>query len=133
MLTELIDDYGSQNDKLKALKKTCDDQNTKIKAAMNELITPDEDGTRKAESDDYIAVLSVRDNSVMNEEKLITWLKKKGLNKGIVKKKDYVDSEALENAIYNHLISEDDVIEMECCKEYKTTSVLNVKKKKKGE
>ena len=81
-LKELIDDFGSQNDKLKALKKTCEDQNTKIKEVMNELVKPDEDGTRKMEGDGYIAVLSVRDKSVMNEEKLIAWLKKKGLSKG---------------------------------------------------
>ena len=65
----------------------------------------------------------------MNEEKLIEWLKKNNLAKGIVKRREYVDDKALESAIYNHVITEEKVIEMEICKESKTVSVLTVKKK----
>ena len=129
---ELIDEYGSQNDRLKLLKKSCETQNNALKELMNKFVKADEDGTRIAEGNDYIAVLSVRDNSTMNEEKLIKWLKKNGLSKGIIKKKEYVDSDALSDAIYKGKISDELVLDMESCKDLKPTTVLNVKKKKKG-
>ena len=129
-LKTLIDDYGSCNDELKLLKKSVESKNTQVKAYMHNLLKPDSEGVRKSEGENYIAVLSIRDNSVMNEERLIKWLKKNGFAKGIVKKKDYVDAQALEAAIYKGTISDEMVADMESCKDPKPTEVLNIKKKK---
>ena len=130
-LNELIESYGKNNDSFKALKKVVDKENADIKALMLENIKPDEDNTRIVKAGEYIAVLSIQDRSSMNEERLIQWLKKNGFSKGIIKKKEYVDGKALENAIYKGEIPEDKVSEMESCKDPNDVKVLNVKKVKK--
>ena len=128
-LKTLIADYGVQNDQLKVLKKSVDTANAELKILMPELLKQDEDGNYISESGDYTATLQIQDRSTMNEEKLIEWLKKNNLAKGIVKRREYVDSKALEDAIYNHVITEEQVVEMEICKDPKTVPVLTIKKK----
>lgn len=129
-LQDAIQDFGLLNDDLKSLKNDVGKRNEFIKENMMELLKPDAEGVRKTESEEYIAVLSIRDTSTMNEERLITFLKKKGHAKGIVKKKEYVDEKALTDAIYKGIISEQEVTEMESCKDPGSSKVLNVKKKK---
>lgn len=130
LLGDLIDSFGKNNDSFKALKKIVDKENADIKKLMLENIIADENNSRVYKTDDYIATLSIQDRSTMNEEKLIEWLKKNKFEKGIVKKKEYVDSEALEKAIYNEVIPADKVGDMDVCKEPKDVQVLTVKKKK---
>ena len=129
----LIDDYGIDKAELSKLKSKTDAQNADIKTMLKALITADENGKRSYSGEQYTVTLSTTDKSVMNEEKLISWLKKNKLTKGIVKKKEYVDSSALESAIYNGLITQEQVVDMEVCKDVSISETLRVSKKKKGD
>ena len=129
-LKDLIAYYGKRNEELNALKKVVGVANEEIKVLMPKLVKKDTEGNYVSQSGDYTATLRIEDRSTMNEEKLINWLKKKGLSKGIVKRREYVDSQALTDAIYNHVITEQQVTEMEVCKEPKIVPVLTIKKKK---
>lgn len=93
----------------------------------------EKDGKRIYENEGFKVTITMQDKSTMNEEKLIKFLKKNGLNKGIVKRKEYVDSDALENAIYNGIIRKDMLVEMDKCKEPRFTEVLRLTEKKKKE
>lgn len=126
----MIDDYGVSNDDLNSLKKEVDSKNKNIKMLMQDLITENEDGKRYVRTGSYQATLSSQDRSTINEDRLIEWLKTHKLGKGIIKKKEYVDSDALENAIYNGVIPQDLVADMNSCKDIRIISVLTVKKLK---
>lgn len=64
------------------------------------------------------------------EEAVIELLKEKKLAKGIVKKKEYVDTDALESAIYKGEIPKEVLKEMNKCQKSTTKRVLIVKKEK---
>ena len=51
----------------------------------------------------------------------------------IIKTKSYVDMDVLESAIYNNLIPNDVLIEMNKCREIKQVQTLKITKSKKGE
>lgn len=131
-LTDLVNSYAKNKDILKQYKDQTDKENADIKTAMKQLIAADKDGKRSYSTDNYVATFSEIDKSVMNEDKLITWLKKNKLGKGIIKKKEYVDSNALESAIYNGLITQEQLIEMESCKDISTQERLTISKNKGG-
>lgn len=93
----------------------------------------EKDGKRIYENEGFKVTITIQDKSTMNEEKLIKFLKKNKLNKGIVKRREYVDSDALENAIYNGIIPKNMLVEMDKCKEPNFIEVLKLTKKKKKE
>ncbi len=131
-LTELVDSYGKNKDILKQYKDQTDKENADIKKAMKQLCVANKEGKRSYNTDKFVVTLSVTDKSVMNEDKLITWLKKNKLSKGIIKKKEYVDSNELESAIYNGLITQEQLIDMESCKDVVTQDILRISKNKGG-
>lgn len=131
-ISDVIETYGENKAQESQLKKRLAADNEYIKNYLRNIIKEGEDST-SLDSANYTAILKFRDDSSMNEEKLITYLKKHKLSKGIVKKKEYIDEKALEDAIYNGLITESQVLEMDSCKETKITEVLTVKKIKKGD
>lgn len=102
-------------------KKSCESYNLEIKELMGKL------DTDQFETDSgLVAVISHKYSQSFNEEKLVNKLKK--LNaKGIIKTKEYVDMEALEDAIYNEKL---DASELTDCREIKETVALKVSKKK---
>lgn len=66
-----------------------------------------------------------------NEEKIIALLKEQGAEKGIVKKKEYLDTEAFESAIYNKISPSGvklKVTDFADCEEVKEQVRLQVKK-----
>lgn len=134
-LEELIPSYGEAKEQLAALKKETDLQNLKIKDLIKN-VAADESGKHVKTVGDWTATLSYVDKSTMNEEKLIEYLKKtlsKDKLKNIIKKREYVDGDALESAIYNGILSEKQVAEMETCKDQSTSETLRItKKKEKG-
>lgn len=71
--------------------------------------------------------LTKRESTSFDEEKLIAWLKESGHAKGIVKKKEYIDYDALESALYREKITEDEAVQMDAFKIVKVTNVLNIK------
>lgn len=131
-LNNLVDSYGDEKAQESALKKSLAEKNEQIKQLMNEQFKEDEEGNRFYEGSKYVASLITRDTSKMNEEKLIAYLKENGLAKGIVKKKEYIDEKAFENAVYANKITEEQLVEMDSCKDYSSTQVLTIKKLKGG-
>ena len=101
-------------------------QNAEIKAIMKSFVVS------KYETDDYKATYSIVKKETMNEEKLLEILiPAVPSNLGIIKTKQYIDYDALENAIYKGFISDETILEMDKAKEVKETVTLRVTKKKK--
>ena len=122
-LTQLVSSYIINKDKEKEFKDIASAENTEIKALMNE------SKMSKFETDDGSVTLSDRVTEDFIEDKLIQFLKERGLSDDIVKTREYVDFDALESAIYHEKISGDNLKDMASCKDIKTTQVLRIKKK----
>lgn len=122
-LTHLINDYIVNKEHEKEFKDAASVQNTQIKVIMSEMnLSEFETSTGKV-------ILSDRKTEDFNEEKLIQYLKERGIENDIVKTKEYVDFDALESAIYHERITGDNLKDMESCKVVKVTQVLRINKK----
>lgn len=131
-INDLIDNYGEAKAKESALKKELAEENEAIKSYLRKLLKDGEDSV-VLDGESYMVTLKFRDDSKMNEEKLIDYLKKHKLAKGIVKKKEYIDEKAFEEASYNGTITDEMLAEMDSCKEIKMTEVLTVRKLRRGD
>ena len=129
-LDALIDTYGVNNDQKNDLDKIVKVQNAEIKKLMSEGdLTVRDTGM-------YKATISVTEKSDFDEEKLLALIHKDPtLALRLIKTKEYVDSDALESAIYRGEIDKDMLVKMNDCKVTKQTVTLRVTKKKakKGE
>ena len=135
-LSLLIDLYGKNKDTENSIKKVTTKQNLELKELLKKYGKVDLENDKYVSSGkEYTATLSVEDNSSINEEKLLEFLKK-NLSKsklkslGIIKTREYVDEAALENAIYKNEISPEMVTEKDSCKDPGTKEVLRIAKKK---
>ena len=135
-LDALIPQYAANKAELEDYKKICDKENAIIKSIMADMDEP------TYEAGGYKATYSVSQRESMNEEMLISMFTsvpgfvKVAEQFGIVKTKEYIDYDALENALYNNAISNDQVIEMNKAREVKevvTLRVTKIKKKKEEE
>ena len=122
-LEQLIPSYIVNKDKEKEFKDLASAENTEIKAIMTEF------KMASYETESGSVTLSERVNEDFVEEKLIEYLKERGISDGIIKTREYVDFDALESAIYHEKISGDNLKEMDSCKEKKVTQVLRISKK----
>ena len=128
-LEELIPSYGENNTLKNQYTKICKEQGTQIK----ELLAKDKLNSYTA--GEWTAKVHVKESKSMNEEALLEYLKK-SLSKEqlkelkIIKKKEYVDGDALEDAIYNSKISDDIVMGMNSCMSVTQTPTLTMQKKK---
>jgi len=123
-LEELIPIYGEQNTQCNALKKVVADLNSKIKKAIHEA---------KKENKDIVVEgwnckLSVDDDPVMNEARLIEFAKKHKID--IIRIKEYIDFDALEKLIYGGDIPKEILLEMDSCKDANSKETLRVTKAK---
>jgi hypothetical protein len=123
-LEELIPEYGEKNAECNALKKVVSDLNSKVKTAIHLALKENED----IEIDGWKCKLSIEESTEMNEDKLIEFAKAHKLN--IIKKREYIDSDALEKLIYSGAIPKNILVEMNSCKEVKTKEVLRISKAK---
>lgn len=122
-LERLIPKYMENNLKMKDYKKLVDEDNGKIKHLMKgNAIEVFEVGNLKASC-------TTSERMSFNEDALIEKLKELK-TRGIVKKKEYVDMDALENAIYHGKLS---AAELASCQETKEVVTLKVSKKKEPE
>lgn len=121
-LARMINQYGLFTKDLAQLKKESDALNKQIKAEMLEQNILD------AETDLWKVKYQVRKSESLNEEKVIEILKKNNI-KGIIKRKEYVDEERLEDAIYAGKLSQDILNEISACKTVKETVALIIKAK----
>ena len=128
-LEELVPSYGENNTLKNQYSKICTEQSKQIKELMSQ---------NKADSytvNEWTAKVTMRESKSMNEDALLEYLKK-SLTKEqlkelkIIKKKEYVDEDALENAIYNNLIDADIVNGMNSCMTVTLTPTLTMSKAK---
>lgn len=122
-LDELIPQYAMNKAEADNYKKICDRENAQIKAVMADF------AIQQYEAGGYKATYSVSTRESMNEDKLLAIAHQYGIPE-IVKTKEYIDFDALENAIYNNRISDEVLMEMDKAKEVKEVVTLRVTKKK---
>lgn len=124
-LEQLIDAYALNKSELDSYKKLCDAENTEIKALMTEL------ELNKASTKDYTATLSVQHRETMDEDKLLEVLRNAGYSALVIRTKEYVDMDLLENAIYHDKIDKETLLAMQRCKEIKEVQTLKISQRKK--
>lgn len=122
-LTTLVPSYYDNKTNLDYYKKQCDAENTKIKELMKA------EGLKDFEVDGIVAKYIIQNKESMNEEKLLTLLKEKGYET-VIRTKEYVDMDLLEDALYHDRIDKDTVVEMDKCRESKEIVQLRISKKK---
>lgn len=122
-LDTLIPQYANNKSELDGYKKICDRENAQIKAIMKDFVITN------YEAGGYKASYTVSERESMNEEMLLEIAHIHGIPE-IVKTKEYIDYDALENAIYNGRISQDVLLEMNKAKEIKEVVTLRVTKVK---
>lgn len=125
-LSKIVSSYINNKSLESEYKDLASVENTRIKAIMEQLKITECKDLEGAN----IAKLTYQKKESFIEEKLIQFLKDNKCAKNIVKKKEYVDMDALESAIYHGDISETLVKEMASCKEVKTIPTLRISKVK---
>lgn len=125
-LDKMIPQYAANKKEADSYKKLCDTENAAIKAVMQEY------ALQHYEAGGYKATYSIQRRESMNEELLLEIAHNYGIPE-IVKTKEYIDYDALENAIYNNLIPPKVLEEMDRAKEVKEVAVLKVTKIKEKE
>jgi len=108
-LNQLIAKYGEQNTQLNSLKKTVADMNNELKTAIK--VSGYQNQSLVA--DGWDCKLSITDDIVVNEEKLIEVLKAHNID--AIKVEEHVDSDALEKLVYAGKLSEDVLLEIDRC------------------
>ena len=121
-LTKLLPIYHMQKSEMDSIKKVVDKENAEIKTLMRESNLPE------FVAGDIKATCSVSEREDFIEEALIVKLKEMKV-RGIVKKKEYVDMDALENAIYNGKIDAAALADCQTKKEVVTLRVTKLKRK----
>ena len=122
----LIPQYAMNKSELDGYKKICDNENARIKELMLQL------ELNEAEAGGYVAKRTVSKRESMNEEMLLEIAHQYGIPE-IVKTKEYIDFDALENAIYNGHISKEVLEVIGTARETKEVITLKVTKVKRKE
>jgi hypothetical protein len=120
-LTELLPIYHMQKSEMDSIKKVVDKENAEIKTLMRQA------NLSEFVAGDIKATCSVSERQDFIEEALIEKLKEMKV-RGIIKKKEYVDMDALENAIYNGKVDAAALASCQTTKEVVTLRVSKVKK-----
>ena len=122
-LSQLLPVYEANKSKMDSYKKLVDKDNKEIKSIMLGA------GLREFIVDDIKASCSVSEREDFIEEALIEKLKDMKV-KGVIKKKEYVDMDALENAIYNGELNAAELTSCQTKKEVVTLRITKIKEKK---
>ena len=122
-LDTLIPVYYDDKKNLDFYKKQCDAGNAKIKELMAN------QGIKDYEVDGITAKYIIQNKESMDEDKLLILLKERGYE-NVIKTKEYVDMDLLEDALYHDTIDKDTVVEMDKCKSVKEVIQLRVSKRK---
>ena len=117
----MVDDYVEAKKKEQEASKVTKVLGTQIKKYLSE------DNLTSYDTADSSISIQIRSSVSFDEENLIEYLKVAGLSRGLVRKKEYIDFDALESAIYRGRLSDDVVKELEKFKITKTTQALVVK------
>ncbi len=125
-LSKEIDSYKENKDLENRLKKSNTESGNRIKAYFNEK------GITNASSEKYTATVTTTTKSTLNEELAIEIIKENlggALLRSVIKKKEYIDEDALEKLVYN---GDFDITKLEKAKIDTTTQTLRIAKKKEG-
>ena len=119
-LIELIPKYAMNKNEMDSYKKLVDKDNLQIKdlmkqASLNEFIVSD-----------FRAARTVAYRKNINEEAMIEKIKALGI-RGIVKKREYIDTDALENAMYHGKVNPEKLADCIETKEVVTLKITRVK------
>jgi len=123
-LEQLIPQYAQNKSELDSYKKICDKENARIKELMAE------SKETKVTAGGYTASYIVSTRDTMNEEKLLNIAHKYNIQ-NVIKTKEYIDFDALEDAIYHGNIIQPALLEMETARESKEVVTLRITKAKK--
>lgn len=132
-LNELIPRYAQNKLELDSYKKICDKENAEIKAIMTDLVLPTH------EAGGYKATCTVSERENLNEEILLSLFSSVpgfvqiSNDYGIIKNKPYIDFDALEKAIYDEKLSNEQLLELNKAKEVKKVTTLRISKIKQKE
>lgn len=118
----MVDDYVVAKKKEQEASKVTKVLGPQIKKYLAE------DNLTNYDTADSSVSVQIRSSVNFDEELLIDYLKSSGLSRGLVKRKEYVDFDALESAIYRGKLSDEQVKELDKFKIEKTTSALVIKK-----
>lgn len=124
-LEELIPIYGENNTQYNGLKKVVSEQSSEIKKLMQ--------GNKIDEKSvgGWTAKLTVKKSESFDEDKLLGIVKELGFADKLIKTREYVDMDALEEAIYNGEITQDMlVVKIAQAKVVKESVALTIKKRK---
>lgn len=128
-LDKLIASYVLNKGEFDSLKKITERDNGRIKDMMLEL------NLTERQVGDKVVKRIVQEKEAFNEELLLELIKTKcpkDIQEKIIKTKEYVDMDYLEDAIYNSSISSDFLLDMDTCREVKEVVTLRVSKVKKA-
>lgn len=123
-LDELIPAYAQNKERLDVLDKVCKDENAEIKRLLGNKTTYEAGG--------YKVTKSVQNRDKMDEELLCAKLSafSKAYDLGLIKIQEYVDMDALENAMYWNQLDKEMLAVIEKCREKKEVVTLRVTKVK---
>lgn len=125
-IDSLIDGYKASKDKENALKKSNADVSAAIKSYFMD------NGIDKHSTDFYTATLSCTKKESLNEDLAIEIIKQNlggALLASVIKKKEYIDEDALEKLVYN---GDFDINKLAKAKIVKETYTLRVGRKKEN-
>lgn len=123
-LSKAIDLYKENKDLENKLKKSNTEAGNLIKQYFNEK------GITSASSEKYTATVTTTTKSTLNEELAIEIIKENlggALLRSVIKKREYIDEDALEKLVYN---GDFDITKLEKAKIDTTTQTLRITKKK---
>lgn len=120
----LVDEYAKNKKAFDELKKVCEEQNKELKSLMKELDLAD------CSTKDWYVKLGQQKRESMNEDMLLDIAHKNNLQ--IIKVKECIDYDSLENLLYKGEIAKDIIREINKARQVKIVTTLKVAKKKKG-
>ena len=124
-LKSLIDAFGLSKAELDDIKKQTDKIGNSIKQEFKD------SDIKEFEADNYVAKMAIIENDSINEDMLINIMKASiddTILSGIIKTREYIDNDALEDAIYNGIVSAD--IVKACTTHKDPTYRLTIKRRK---
>ena len=120
-LDELIPQYAQNKSELDSYKKICDIENEQIKSIMFEM------GETEYSTNGYKAKRVETERVTMDEDKLLAVLHRYNIDE-VIKTREYVDMDALENYLYHK--DESEIVGLlsaiDSCREVKTVVSLRV-------
>lgn len=117
----MVDDYVIAKKKEQEASKVTKTLGSQIKKYLAE------DNLTSYSTEDSSISIQSRSSVSFDEENLIKYLKESGKARGLVKKKEYIDYDALESAIYRGKLDEESVKALEQFKITKISQALVIK------